>query len=130
MVRINQYVSWYLKLVSAIFIKFLFFHQPFKNYEKCFLFHQKSSFLSRDNHIFLFLSFPLFLAVGHCFRGWSKINLTVYDAINCLNKNLIPHFVCYLDKQKRYNTESLSIDGVSKKEHFYGKIMLKIFSKS
>ena len=49
--------SRYLKLVSAIFIKFLFFHQkrtfrsdaifcnwqPFENNEKCFLFHLKKA---------------------------------------------------------------------------------------
>ena len=85
-----------LKLVSAIFIKFYFFFtkwQPFKNFEKCFLFHLKSSFRSRDIQFFVFLSFPLFLPVGHCFRGWSKINLKVHDVINCLNKNSITHFV-------------------------------------
>ena len=80
----------YLKLVSAIFYE-IFILQPFKNYEKCFLFHLKSSFCSQDIPIFLFLSSPLFLpsSRSHCFRGWSKINLKVYDVINCLNKNLI-----------------------------------------
>ena len=50
---------------------FIFFtkRQPFKNYEKYFLFHQLSSFCSRDNQIFLFPCFPLFLPVSHCFRG-------------------------------------------------------------
>ena len=67
----------YLKLVPAIFIKFYFFTkwQLFKNCEKCFLFHLKSSFRSRDIQFFVFLSLPLFLPVNHCFRGWSKINL-------------------------------------------------------
>ena len=107
-----------LKLVSAICIKFLFFS---KNYEKCFLFHLKSSFRSRDIQFFVFLSFPLFLPVGHCFRGWSKINLKVHDVIDCLNKNSITHFAWYLEREKRYDTETLSIDGVSDKEHFYKK---------
>ena len=59
------------RLVSAIFTKFLFFHQmiALKNYEKCFLFHLKSSFRSRDIQIFVFPAFPLFLPVGHCFGG-------------------------------------------------------------
>ena len=48
---------------------------------------------SRDFQIFVFPSSPLFLPVSHCFRAWSKINLKVYDVINCLNKNLITHFV-------------------------------------
>ena len=49
------------KLVSAIFIKFLFFHQmiALQIYEKCFLFNLKSSFRSRDIQIFVFFSLPL-----------------------------------------------------------------------
>ena len=110
----------FLKLVSAIFIKFLFFHQmiAFSNYEKCFLFHLKSSFHSKDIQIFVFLSFSLFLPVGHCFGGWLKINFEVNDVINCLNKNSITHFVWYLEKEKSYDIETLSIGGVSDKEHF------------
>ena len=114
-----------------------YFHQIFispndspSKTKKCFLFNLKSSFRSRDIQIFVFLSFPLFLPVGHCFRGWSKINLKVYDVINCLNKNSITHFVWYLEKEKRYDIETLSIDGVSDKEHFYRKIMQKMCSKS
>ena len=111
--------------MSPIFIKFSFFHQmiALQKLWKGFLFHQKSSFPSWDNQIFLFPSFPLILPVGHYFRGWSKINLKDYDVINCLNKNSITHFVWYLQKEKRYDTETLSIDGVSNKEHFHGKMM-------
>ena len=29
-----------------------------------------------------------FSLVSHCFKGWSKINLKVYDAIHCLSKKL------------------------------------------
>ena len=108
--------------MSVIFIKFLFLHQMialqklwkmlFISSEKLFLFL-----------IFVFLSFLLFLLVDHCFRGWSKINLKVNDAINCLNKNSITHFVWYLEKEKSYDIETLSIDGVSDKERFYRKAM-------
>ena len=49
-----------LMLVSTIF-------HFFKNYEKCSLFHLKSSFCSRNIQIFVFPSSPLFLPVGHCF---------------------------------------------------------------
>ena len=115
-----------LKLVSAISSFFYFFHQmvAFKNCEKCFLFHLRSSFHSRDIQIFVFLSF-LFLPVGHCFTGWSKISLKVHDIINCLNKNSITHFVWYLEKEKWCDIETLSIDGVSDKEHFRRKIVQK-----
>ena len=53
-----------------------------------FLFHLKSSFRSRDIQMFVFLSSPLFLPVSHCFGGCLKINLKVYDVINCLNMNV------------------------------------------
>ena len=77
--------------------------------EKCFLFHQKSFFLSRDVQIFIFLSFPPFLPVDHCFRGWSKVNLKVNYVINCLNLNSITHFVWYLGKERRYDIGTLSM---------------------
>ena len=127
-------------LVQGSFFKACvhYFHQIFifsPNYnpsktEKCFLFHLKGSFRSRDIQFFVFLSFPLFLPVGYCFRGWSKINLKVHDVINCLNKNSITHFVWYLEKEKRYDIETLSIDGVSVRKYFYKKIMQKVCSKS
>ena len=123
----------YLKACVRYFYQiFIFFTkwQPFKNYEKYFLFHQKSSFRSWDNQIFLFRPSLFFSLSAIAFRRWSKINLIVYDAIMCLNKNSITHFLWYLEKEKRYDTETLSIDGVSNKKHFYGKIMPKICSKS
>ena len=119
-----------LKLVSAIFNKFLFFTnwQPFKNYERCFLFHLKSSFRSRDIQIFLFPSSPLFLPVSHCFRAWSKINLKVYDVLNCLNKNSF----CLISSEgkKVWHWNIISIDRVLNRKHFYGKVMQKICTKS
>ena len=48
----------------------------------------------------------------------------------CLSKNSITHFVWYPEKEKRYNIETLCIDGVSDNEHFYRKIMQKMSSKS
>ena len=50
--------------------------------------------------------------------------------MNCLNKNLITHFVWHLKKEKRYDIETLSIDRELNKEHFYGKIMQKMCTKS
>ena len=61
---------------------------------KMFLFHLNSSFRSQDIQIFVSSSSLLFPIVSHCFRGWSRINLNkVYDIINCVNKNLLTHFV-------------------------------------
>ena len=92
---LQKKATFCLKLVPTIFIKFLFFHQmtALQKLWKMFLFHQKSAFHSWGNQNFLFPSFPPFLPVGHCFRGGSKINLKVYDAIMSLNKNSITHFV-------------------------------------
>ena len=115
---------WLFKILCPLFfIKFLFSikWKPLKNYEKCFLFHLKSSFRSRDIQFFVFPSSPLFLSVSHCVRGCLKISLKVYDVINCLNKNLITHCVWYLGKEKRYDTETLSIDTVLIKNIFMAK---------
>ena len=111
------------KLVSAIFYKIFISYQmiALRKLRKLFLFHLKSSFCSPDIQIFVFPSSPLFPLSGICFRSWSKVNLKVYDVINCLNKNLITHFVWYPEKGKRYDTETLCIDWVLNKEHFYGK---------
>ena len=90
-------------LCLLFFMNFLFFTKwyPFKNYEKCFLFHLKSSFRYRDIRIFIFPSSPLFLPVSHCFRGCSKINLKVYDIITCLNKNLLYHILFDILRRKK-----------------------------
>ena len=37
------------------------------------------------------------------------------------------HFVSYLEKEKRYDIETLSTDRVLNEEHFYGKIMQKMW---
>ena len=97
--------------------------------EKCFLFHLKSSFCSRDIQIFVIPSSPFFLPISHCFRFWSKKNLKAHDVINCLNKNLIIHFVWYLEKEITCDIKTLSIDWVLNKEHFPGKIMQKMCTK-
>ena len=55
------------------------------------LFHLKSSFRYWDIQIFVFPSFALFLQVDYCFGGPLLINLKVYDAVNCLNKDIMTH---------------------------------------
>ena len=66
----------------------------------------KSSFHPQDIQIFVFPSSSHFFPVRHCVRGWSEINLKVYDVINCLNKSSITRFVWYLQKKKRYDIET------------------------
>ena len=122
----------FLKVVSTIFYQIFISHQmiAFKNYEKCFLFYPKSSSRSQDIQIFVFQSSPLFPHVSHCFKDWSKINLKVYDVINCLNKNLITHIAWYIEKEKGYDIETFSIGRILNKEHFYRKVMPKMHTKS
>ena len=121
-----------LKLVSAIFHQFYIFHQMIalqKLWKKIFISSKKLfSFLRYSN--FCIFIFPYFFPVSHCFRGWFKKNLKVCDVITCLNKDLITHFVWYLEKEIRCDIETLSIDRELNKEHFYGKIMLKMCTKS
>ena len=127
-----SFVQHSLKLVSAIFYQIFTFYQmiAFQKLIKSVLLHLKSYFRSEDIQIFVFSAFPLFFPVSHCFRGWIKRNLKVYDVINCPNENLITHFVWYLEKEIRCDIETLSIDGVLNMENFYGKIMHKMFTKS
>ena len=113
-----------LKLASAIFYHIFIFHQM-KNVEKwklwkMFFISSKKlfSFLRYSNYVFP--SSPLFFPVSHCFRGWSNKNLKVYDIINCLNTDFITHFVWYHEKEIRCDIETLTIDRVLNKEHFYG----------
>ena len=125
-------INTYIKLVSPFFYQ-IFISQRMivlQKLWKMFLFHPKSSFRSRDIQMFLFPSSPIFPPVSHCFKGWLKINLKVYDVISCLNKNFITHFVWYFEKEKRYEIETFSIDRGLNKEHFYGKVMQKLCTKS
>ena len=48
------------------------------------------------------------------FKKIADTSFKVYDVIKGLNKNLITHFVWYLEKAKSYDIETLSIDRVRK----------------
>ena len=113
-----------LKFVSAILYQIFISHQmiTLQKLWKMFFISSKKLFpFSRYSRYS-----PLFLLDSHCFRSWSKINLKIYDVINCQNKNLITHF----EKEKSCGIETLSIDRVLNKEHFYGNIMQEICTKS
>ena len=126
---------WYLKFKACVRYFLTNFYlsrndSPLKTMKAVFNFILKALFVLE---IFKFLYFHLLLFFSlsiHCFRASSKINLKVYEIINCLNKNLIIHLVWYLEKEKRYDIETLSIDRVLNKEHFYWKIMQKMCTKS
>ena len=122
-----------LKLVSTIFYQSFISHQmiALQKLWKMFSISSKTPFFFSKYLDFCFFIFPSFPPVSHCFRGWSKINLKVYDIINYLNKTLITHFVWYFEKKKKDMTmEILSIDRVLIKKHFYQKVMQKMCTKS
>ena len=90
------------------------------------LFHLRRFFVVKVSNFFsLFLSFP---PVIHCWRRWSKINLTkVYDAINCLHKNLLK---IHIVKESKSDIETLSIDRVINKKLFMVKVCGKCAPKT
>ena len=102
---------------------------PSKNMKDVFYFVEKALFVLK---IFAYLYFhlPLFSPCQPLLKSLIQDKIKLYDVINRLNKNSITHFVWYLKKEKRYDIETLSIDRVLNKEHFYGKIMQKICTKS
>ena len=119
--------SWFykasLKLVSAIFYQFVIFHQmiaPQKLWKIFFIWSKILFSFLRYSHFSIFVLLSLF-PVSHCFRGWSKKYLKIHDVINCLIKNLITHFVWYLDKEIKCDIETLSIDRQLNMENFYAK---------
>ena len=106
------YLYIYLKLLSAIFYQNFIFHQiiALKKLWKMFFISSKKLFsFSRYSNfcIFIFPSTPFFV-VSHCLRGWFKKNPKAYEVTNCLNKNLITHYVWYLEEEIRCDTETLS----------------------
>ena len=109
-----------LKLVSAYFYQIIIFHRMIglqKLWKMFFISSKKLFSFSRYSNFCVFV-FPSFFPVSHCFSGWFKRILQVHDVINCLNKNLITHFVWCLEKEIGRDIEILSIDRVSNTEHF------------
>ena len=102
--------------------------RPSKTMKDVFNFIEKALFVL-ERFKFLYLHLPLFFFLSAIAWELDPRNIKVFDVINCLNKNLIIHFVWYLEKAKRYHVETLAIDTVLNKEHFYGKIMQKMCTK-
>ena len=108
-----------LKLVSAIIYQNFISHQmvALQKLWKMFFISSKKLF---SFFKFLYFRLPLFF----------HLSAIAFDVINCLNKILITHFVWYLEKEKRYDHETFSIDRVLNKEHFYGNVLQKMYTKS
>ena len=112
-------------LVSATFIKFLFFPRiiALQKLWKMVFISSKELFSFSRYSFFCISVLSFFSTCWPLLRGWSKVNFKVHDVINCLSKSSRTHSVWYLEKEERYDIETLSIDGVSDKEQFYRKIM-------
>ena len=124
---------WIWSLCLLFFIKFFIFHQMIalqKLWKMFFISSKKLFSFSRYSNFCIFRFSPIISPASHCFRDWSKKNIKVYDVINCLNKNLITHFIWYLEKEKRCDIETFPTDRELNKEHLYGKIMQKMSTKS
>ena len=82
--------NYTLKLVSAIFCQFSISHQiiALQKLRKMLFISPKKLFSFSRYSNFCISIFPSFPPCQPLFRDWSKINLKVYDVINCLNKNL------------------------------------------
>ena len=122
--------NYFLKACVRYFLSNFYFSpndSPSKTIKDVFYCIQKT-LRSRNIQIFVFPSSSPFLPGSHYFKAWSKTNFKVYD-INCLNENLITHFARYLEKEKRYDSETFSIGRVLNKEHFYGTVMQEIRTK-
>ena len=119
-------------MCPLFFIKNFIFHQMItrqKLWKMLFISSKKFFSFSRSSILCIFV-FPSFFPVTHCFTGWFKKNLKVFDVINYSNNNLITEYVCYLEKEIRCDIETLSFDRVLNTEHFYWKIMQKMCTKA
>ena len=93
---------------------------PSNTMKNVFYFTLKALSFSRYSNFCVFV-LPSFFPVSHCFKGWFKKNFKIDDVIICVNKNLITHFVRYVEKETRFDIETLSIDRVLK----YGTFLWK-----
>ena len=120
-------ISIKIKACVCYFLSNLYFspnNSPSKT-ENFFFISYKKLFSSLRYLVFCVFVFPSFFPCQPLL--WSKKNLKIY-IISCLiNKNLITHFVWYLEKKITCDIESLSIDRELNKKHFYGKIMQKLW---
>ena len=121
-----------LKFVSAIFYQIFIFHQMIavQKLWKMFFVSSKKALFVLEIFKFLYIRPSLFFALSAIALEIDSRKMLVYDIINCLNKNLNTHYVWYLEKEIRCDIGTLSIDRVLNTEHFYGKIMQKMCTKS
>ena len=141
--RFPFFTCLFIKLVFAIFYQFFIFYQMivlqklWKSFHLNAFMKKLSSFIS-SKKLFLFLRysnfcifvFPSFFSLSVIALEVELRKILVYDVINCLNGNLITHFVWYFEKEISCDTETLFIDGVLNMENLYGKIMHKMCTKS
>ena len=115
-----------------------YFHQIFifspndilqKLWKNAFYFIQNALFVLEIFKFFCFWPSLFFYLLAIALEDdWRQILKFMTSSVVWIRT--LTHFVWYLEKEKRYEIETLSIDGVSDKEHFYRKVMQKMYSKS
>ena len=127
----SQMRSKSLKLVSAIFYQIFIFHhmialqklwEMFISPKKLFLFSRYSNFCN--------LSSPILSLSATALEVDSRKILKVYDVVNGLNKNLVTHYVWYLEKEIRLDIETLPIDRVLNRTFLWKKSFRKYTPKA
>ena len=85
-------------------LRYLLHWKPFKSYEKCFLFHLKSSFRSQDIFNFFYLNFSgLFHHIKNRLDYKDKANFKIHDVTTRLakicNRHILPNISRSKDNQ-------------------------------
>ena len=97
---------------------------PLKTTKNVFYFISKA-LVALEIFKFVYFRLPLFFALSFiALQADPRKILKFMMSSDGLNKNLITHFIWYLAKEIRCDIESLSIDRVSNKKHFYIKKMI------
>ena len=97
---------------------------PLKTMKNVFYFISKA-LVTLEIFKFVYFRLPLFFALSFiALQADPRKILKFMMSSDGLNKNLITHFIWYLAKEIRCDIESLSIDRVSNKKHFYIKKMI------
>ena len=99
-IKTYEKVSQYSEMFKKVCVRyFVFFHQM-RVLQKLWemLFIPSKKFISSLRYSNFCIS---------VLPSFSPSRALLYDVINCLNKNLITHFISYLEKKKRYGIEVL-----------------------
>ena len=114
-IYIYTYVIYIIHIIYIIYILYILYISGIKH---------------TNSHHSQHYSLPSFYFCRPMLKKMIKLKCKVYHVINWLKKNLKTHFVWYLCEEIRSDTGTWSTGMVFSKEHFYGKRIQKICTKS